>query len=56
MNVNFGLFPPIEEPIVGSDGKRLRGKDKGLSRKRSLSRRALADFETWLGEASRVAA
>jgi methylenetetrahydrofolate--tRNA-(uracil-5-)-methyltransferase len=37
MNINFGLFPPI-------DGA-LRGKD----RKRALAARALRDFDTWLG-------
>jgi methylenetetrahydrofolate--tRNA-(uracil-5-)-methyltransferase len=56
MNVNFGLFPPVEEPVVGDDGKRLRGKEKGLARKRAMSRRALADFDVWLGEAARLAA
>jgi methylenetetrahydrofolate--tRNA-(uracil-5-)-methyltransferase len=56
MNVNFGLFPPIDEPVVGDDGKRLRGKEKGLARKRAVSRRALADFDAWLGEAARLAA
>ena len=56
MNVNFGLFPPIEDPVVGQDGKRPRGKDKGLARKRALSRRAREHFEAWLGEAERIAA
>jgi len=37
MNVNFGLFPPL-------DG-RVRGKD----RKRALSARALSDLDGWLG-------
>ena len=32
MNVNFGLFPPIEAPKV--EGKRLRGKEKTNARKR----------------------
>ncbi|TIQ14981.1 MAG: FADH(2)-oxidizing methylenetetrahydrofolate--tRNA-(uracil(54)-C(5))-methyltransferase TrmFO, partial [Mesorhizobium sp.] len=26
MNINFGLFPPVEAPKA--EGKRLRGKDK----------------------------
>jgi methylenetetrahydrofolate--tRNA-(uracil-5-)-methyltransferase len=56
MNVNFGLFPPLEDPVVGADGKRPRGKDKGLARKRALSRRAREDFEAWLGQAERIAA
>ncbi len=37
MNANFGLFPPVEERVKGTD------------RKRALSRRALADLEAWLG-------
>ena len=37
MNVNFGLFPPLEG--------RVRGKD----RKRATSVRALADLDIWLG-------
>ena len=36
MNVNFGLFPPIE------------GTFRGKERKQALSARALADFDRWL--------
>ncbi|MEQ9814378.1 MAG: methylenetetrahydrofolate--tRNA-(uracil(54)-C(5))-methyltransferase (FADH(2)-oxidizing) TrmFO [Azospirillaceae bacterium] len=42
MNVNFGLFPPIEKP----EGH--RGKFKGVERKKALSARALADLGDWL--------
>jgi methylenetetrahydrofolate--tRNA-(uracil-5-)-methyltransferase len=56
MNVNFGLFPPLEEAVIGEPGTRPRGKDKGLARKRALSRRALQDFEAWVGVGSRLAA
>jgi methylenetetrahydrofolate--tRNA-(uracil-5-)-methyltransferase len=56
MNVNFGLFPPLETPRLGDDGKRLRGKAKTLAKKHALSTRALRDFAAWLGEAQRVAA
>ena len=51
MNVNFGLFPPITEPLVidRAGGKLSRGKAKGLARKRALSGRALADLDRWLG-------
>ena len=48
MNVNFGLFPPIETPLVSQDGKRLRGPEKGVARKRLLSARAAADLDRWL--------
>ena len=49
MNVNFGLFPPIEAPKV--DGKRLRGKEKTNAKKRAMTARALADCRDWLGVA-----
>ena len=48
MNVNFGLFPPCDEPLVTEGGKRLRGPEKGIARKRALSRRAARDLEAWL--------
>ena len=47
MNVNFGLFPEIEAPKV--DGKRLRGKEKTIAKKKAMTGRALADCRTWLG-------
>jgi len=48
MNVNFGLFPPIDEARVDADGKRLRGPERGFARKRALSARAAADLADWL--------
>ena len=36
MNVNFGLFPPLDEPV------------KRKERKPALARRALADLDAWL--------
>jgi methylenetetrahydrofolate--tRNA-(uracil-5-)-methyltransferase len=48
MNVNFGLFPPIDEARVDADGKRLRGPERGFARKRALSARAAADLAEWL--------
>jgi methylenetetrahydrofolate--tRNA-(uracil-5-)-methyltransferase len=47
MNVNFGLFPPIEAPKA-EGGVRLRGTAKSIARKRAMSARALADARTWL--------
>jgi len=47
MNVNFGLFPPLDATVRGRD------------RKRAMARRALADLEKWLdgadGEVKRMA-
>ncbi len=48
MNVNFGLFPPVDVPLR-EDGKRHRGKEKAPARKRAYTGRALADFGDWLG-------
>ena len=46
MNVNFGLFPPLE----GAAAKDERGRKlKGRNRKAAYSRRALADLDAWLG-------
>ena len=35
MNVNFGLFPPMDPPSHDDDGKRIKGKDKTFWRKRA---------------------
>ena len=56
MNVNFGLFPPIEEPTRDAAGNRIKGKERGVARKRALSARALADLDRWLASTGRVAA
>ncbi len=53
MNVNFGLFPPVE--IVKPEGvKRFRGKDKAIAKKRAVAARALSDCRSWLGLAETV--
>ena len=44
MNVNFGLFPPID------------GSFKGKERKQAMSARALRDFDGWLAPAPLAAA
>ena len=52
MNVNFGLFPPLEPGTnlkpEGFEG-RLRGKEKTIAKKRAISARALAACREWLG-------
>jgi methylenetetrahydrofolate--tRNA-(uracil-5-)-methyltransferase len=56
MNVNFGLFPPLAQvPAKGPDGKRLRGNEKTMAKKRVLSARALGDLEAWIGGAQLAA-
>lgn len=49
MNINFGLFPPIEAPTK-IDGRRLRGKEKTRARRTAICQRALTAFETWISE------
>jgi methylenetetrahydrofolate--tRNA-(uracil-5-)-methyltransferase len=50
MNINFGLFPPIDE--------RFRGPDRSREKKRAITARAKADLASWLAgaRASGVAA
>jgi methylenetetrahydrofolate--tRNA-(uracil-5-)-methyltransferase len=50
MNVNFGLFPPLTEPI------RRTGQARTLAKKAALSARALGDLEHWLGAQPAAAA
>ncbi len=33
MNINYGLLPPLEAPTTGPDGKRLKGKERGVREK-----------------------
>jgi len=47
MNINFGLFPPVEAPKA--EGRRLRGKDKTVAKRHAVTSRALADCRAWLG-------
>jgi len=57
MNINFGLFPPLAQaPTKDADGKRLRGNEKTIAKKRALCSRALADLEHWAGGAHLAAA
>jgi methylenetetrahydrofolate--tRNA-(uracil-5-)-methyltransferase len=56
MNVNFGLFPPLASAPKAEDGRRLRGPEKALAKKRALSERAGRDLETWISGPQRHAA
>jgi len=47
MNINFGLFPPAETPKT--EGRRLRGKEKTIAKRRAITGRAIADCRAWLG-------
>jgi methylenetetrahydrofolate--tRNA-(uracil-5-)-methyltransferase len=48
MNVNFGLFPPADPTPQPAGGKRLKGQEKAVARKRALTSRALRDIDAWL--------
>ena len=48
MNVNFGLFQPVELPKVDEDGNRIKGKAKSRYRKQMMSKRALKDLDVWI--------
>jgi methylenetetrahydrofolate--tRNA-(uracil-5-)-methyltransferase len=48
MNVNFGLFPPLERAPKAVDGARLRGSAKAVAKKKALTDRARADLSRWL--------
>jgi methylenetetrahydrofolate--tRNA-(uracil-5-)-methyltransferase len=48
MNVNFGLFPPLDFTPKAEDGKRLRGPAKAVARKKALTDRARTDLAVWL--------
>jgi methylenetetrahydrofolate--tRNA-(uracil-5-)-methyltransferase len=56
MNVNFGLFPPLERAPRAEDGKRLRGSAKAIARKKALTDRARADLAAWRAAAALPAA
>jgi methylenetetrahydrofolate--tRNA-(uracil-5-)-methyltransferase len=55
MNVNFGLFPPVDAP-KRIDGKRLDHSEKAVVRKRAYTSRAQADFISWLSGSLAIAA
>jgi methylenetetrahydrofolate--tRNA-(uracil-5-)-methyltransferase len=48
MNVNFGLFPPLDHaPNRNAEGGRLRGAEKAAARRRALCDRALEGIADW---------
>ena len=49
MNVNFGLFPPIDAPTHGADGKKLKGEERARAKRLALAARALGDLAGWAG-------
>jgi methylenetetrahydrofolate--tRNA-(uracil-5-)-methyltransferase len=49
MNINFGLFPQIEAAPRDANGKRLKGTEKAVAKKRMITARAKADLQNWIG-------
>jgi methylenetetrahydrofolate--tRNA-(uracil-5-)-methyltransferase len=43
MNVNFGLFPPLDRPV------------RRAERKPAMARRALTDLDAWLAQMRQAA-
>jgi methylenetetrahydrofolate--tRNA-(uracil-5-)-methyltransferase len=57
MNINFGLFPPLQQaPTRSETGERLRGTAKTQAKKRALTARALSDLDVWASGAATAAA
>jgi methylenetetrahydrofolate--tRNA-(uracil-5-)-methyltransferase len=53
MNVNFGLFPPVETVRKTEDGRRIGHADRAVARKHAYTARAKTDFAEWLGDVPR---
>ena len=56
MNVNFGLFPPLAHALKGEHGRRLRGSEKALEKRRAFTGRALVDLAQWINGDDRAVA
>ncbi len=52
MNINYGLLPPLAgpPPARGEDGRKLTPTERGRSKKRLMSQRALEALDAWLLE------
>ena len=50
MNINFGLFPPLEQNNFSISPNGKKKKIKGKEKKKLLSDRALRDIKKWLNE------
>lgn len=45
MNINFGLFPPME--LSPDQAKDIKGKERGRAKKKLMAQRALRDIKEW---------
>jgi methylenetetrahydrofolate--tRNA-(uracil-5-)-methyltransferase len=56
MNINFGLFPPLDAAPRDANGRRLKGKDKAVAKKRMITARAKAALAQWIEADARAPA
>ena len=56
MNINYGLLPAADDtPTHDAVGRRLKGKERGMAKKRVVSSRALQHLDEWLDAHSATA-
>jgi len=55
MNINYGLFPAIDAPVLAKGGRRIGRLERGRAKKRALAERALADLDAWAAPRAAVA-
>ncbi len=56
MNINYGLLPAADDtPTHDAVGRRLKGKERGMAKKRAVSSRALQHLDEWLDAHSATA-
>ena len=55
MNVNFGLFPPLERMPRNETGRRLRGPEKAALKRRAMTDRARTDLAAWMAATHSIA-
>ncbi|HZP20025.1 MAG TPA: methylenetetrahydrofolate--tRNA-(uracil(54)-C(5))-methyltransferase (FADH(2)-oxidizing) TrmFO [Bauldia sp.] len=56
MNVNFGLFPPMEPVERKTGGRKMSSLERGQAKKRAITARALESLDGWLGIKAELAA
>lgn len=55
MNINYGLLPDLAEtPRTDSEGRKLKGPERGRAKKRLMSHRAIDDLKVWLERSERT--
>jgi methylenetetrahydrofolate--tRNA-(uracil-5-)-methyltransferase len=47
MNINYGLMPPMPEPRLAADGRKLGKRERTAAKKLAIADRSLADLGAW---------